>query len=62
MSPTPTQPCGLVAQAGIAPDGGYDAIVSIQIVASQGGRLTLGGPEGPVLTVQPPPYPLLADV
>ena len=42
-----TQPCGLVAQAGIAPDGGYDAIVSIQIAASQGGRLTLGGPARP---------------
>ncbi len=57
-----TQPCGLVAQAAIAPHGGYEAIVSIQITASEGGRLTLGGPEGSVLTVQPPPYPLLADV
>jgi folate-binding protein YgfZ len=57
-----TQPCGLVAQAAIAPDGGFEAIVSIQITASQGGRLTLVGPQGPALTVQPPPYPLLADV
>lgn len=57
-----TQPCGLVAQAAIAPHGGYEAIVSIQIAASEGGRLTSGGPEGPALTVQPPPYPLLADV
>jgi hypothetical protein len=57
-----TQPCGLVAQAAIAPGGGYEAIVSIQITASEGGRLTGGGAEGPALTVQPPPYPLLADV
>lgn len=57
-----SQPCGLVAQAAVAPDGAYEAIVSIQITASQGGRLTLGGPEGAALVVQPPPYPLLADV
>lgn len=57
-----TQPCGLVAQAAIAPDGGCDGIVSIQITAFEGGRLTIGGTQGPVLTVQPPPYPLLADV
>jgi folate-binding protein YgfZ len=57
-----SQPCGLVAQAAVAPDGAYEAIVSIQITASQGGRLTLGGPEGAALAVQPPPYPLLADV
>jgi tRNA-modifying protein YgfZ len=57
-----SQPCGLVAQAAAAPDGGWDAIVSIQIAAAQGGALTAGGPQGPALTVQPPPYPLLADV
>ena len=58
----PTQPCGLVAQAAAAPGGGWDAIVSIQIAASQGGRLSCGGPPGAALTVQAPPYPLLADV
>lgn len=56
------QPCGLVAQAAAAPGGGWDAIVSIQISASQGGRLSAGGPEGPALSLQPLPYPLLADV
>src|SRR6185369_11914386 len=56
------QPCGLVAQAAAAPDGGWDAIVSIQISASQGGQLTAGGTAGPELSLQPPPYPLLADV
>jgi folate-binding protein YgfZ len=57
-----SQPCGLVAQAAPAPDGGWDAIVSIQIAAAQDGRLTTGGPEGAALSLQPLPYPLLADV
>jgi tRNA-modifying protein YgfZ len=56
------QPSGLVAQAAPAPGGGCDAIVSIQIAASQGGALTAGGPAGTELSLQPPPYPLLADV
>jgi tRNA-modifying protein YgfZ len=58
----PSQPCGLVAQAAAAPSGGWDAIVSIQISAAQEGRLSAGGPEGAVLSLQPLPYPLLADV
>jgi tRNA-modifying protein YgfZ len=58
----PSQPCGLVAQAAAAPTGGWDAIVSIQISAAQEGRLSAGGPEGAVLSLQPLPYPLLADV
>ena len=56
------QPCGLVAQAAPAPDGGWNAIVSIQIAAAQGGGLTVGGPRGPALSVEAAPYPLLADV
>ncbi len=58
----PSQPCGLVAQAAATPGGGWDAIVSIQISASNGGVLTAGTPNGPALSLQPPPYPLLADV
>ena len=58
----PDQPCGLVAQAAPAPAGGWDAIVSIQITAAQSGPLNLAGPHGPAVTVQPAPYPLLADV
>jgi folate-binding protein YgfZ len=58
----PSQPCGLVAQAAPAPGGGWDAIISIQIAASQGGNLTAGSAQGSALTVQPAPYPLLADV
>jgi tRNA-modifying protein YgfZ len=56
------QPCGVVAQAAAAPDGGCDAIVSIQLNASEGGRLTLGAADGPPLSLAPAPYPLLADV
>jgi tRNA-modifying protein YgfZ len=58
----PEQPCGLVAQAAATPGGGWDAIISIQISASTGGALTAGGPQGPALSLQTPPYPLLADV
>jgi folate-binding protein YgfZ len=58
----PTQPCGLVAQAAPAPGGGWDAIVSMQISAAQGDALAAGSPQGPAMAVQPPPYPLLADV
>jgi folate-binding protein YgfZ len=58
----PEQPCGLVAQAAAAPSGGWDAIVSMQVTAAEGGRLSVGGAQGPALTVQAPPYPLLADI
>jgi len=58
----PGQPCGIVAQAAVAPGGGWDAIVSMQISAAQGGRLSAMRGDGPALTVQPPPYPLLADI
>ena len=58
----PSQPCGLVAEAAPAPGGGWDAIVSIQVAASQAGALTAGSPQGPAIRVQAAPYPLLADV
>ncbi|HZY18642.1 MAG TPA: folate-binding protein [Ramlibacter sp.] len=57
-----SQPCGLVAQAAPAPDGGWDAIVSMQTSAADAGRLSAGSPDGPVLALQPLPYPLLADI
>ncbi|MBL0418796.1 folate-binding protein YgfZ [Ramlibacter sp. AW1] len=56
------QPCGLVAQAAEAPGGGWDAIVSIQLSAAQGGRVTAGTGDGAELALQPLPYPLLADI
>ncbi len=57
-----SQPCGLVAQAAQSPDGGYDAIVSMQIAAAESGGLHLGASNGPALVVASPPYPLLADI
>jgi hypothetical protein len=58
----PSQPCGIVAQAATSPTGGFDAIVSMQVSSAQAGGLHLGSVAGPVLTVSPPPYPLLADI
>jgi len=57
-----TQPCGLVAQAAAAPQGGFDALVSLQISATESGTLHLGAPGGPTLTLQRLPYPLLLDI
>ena len=56
------QPCGLVAQAAISPAGGWDAIVSMQVAAAEGGRLALGSAAGPALQLQPLPYLLMTDV
>ena len=56
------QPCGLVAQATPAPAGGWEAIVSLQLSAMDGGMLTAGSPTGPALTLGALPYELLADI
>lgn len=60
------QPCGTVAQVATSPNGGsygaYMAIVSMQVAASLDGKLTLGAPNGPTITLQALPYPLLADI
>jgi folate-binding protein YgfZ len=56
------QPCGLVASAAPAPDGGFDAIVSIQTAAAKDGSLTAVSANGPVLALLPLPYPLLEDI
>ncbi len=58
----PSQPCGAVAEAAPNPSGGWDAIVSMQTSAAEGGRLTVGGADGPVLERLPLPYELLADI
>jgi len=55
------QPCGIVAQAAAAPDGGFDAIVSLQTAAAQA-DLQLGQAGGPALQLLPLPYPLLDDI
>jgi hypothetical protein len=56
------QPCGTVAQVAASPDGGFDAIVSMQITAADGQALTLGAPDGAALALLPLPYELLADI
>jgi folate-binding protein YgfZ len=62
-SSDPEQPCGTIAQAAAAPDGSWDAIVSMQVSAAQdGGRLTVGAAAGPELRLQPLPYLLMTDI
>jgi folate-binding protein YgfZ len=63
------QPCGLVAAAAASPQGGFDAIVSMQtsaaadaVGAAGESRLTLGNAAGPALTLLSLPYPLLEDI
>ncbi len=58
----PEQPVGTVAQAAAAPDGGWAALISIQIAALDAGGLHAGSADGPRLTVEPLPYPLLEDI
>jgi tRNA-modifying protein YgfZ len=60
------QPCGTVVQVAknpaTDPSGGYSAIVSMQVSASLGGKLTLGSACGADITLLPLPYPLLEDI
>ena len=55
------QSTGHVVQAAAAPQGGWDAIVSMQISAANE-ALTVGSANGPALTVQSLPYALLEDI
>jgi folate-binding protein YgfZ len=57
----PNQPCGLVVQAA-ASDGGFEAIVSMQISAFESGHVHARSPQGPGLTLMAAPYPLVADI
>ena len=60
------QPCGMVVQVAKNPQNdpqaGYSAIVSMQVSASDGGKLTLGSASGANITLLPLPYPLLEDI
>lgn len=58
----PDQPAGVVAQAAPHPEGGWDAIVSLQVAAFEAGGLHAGSAGGPALQVLPLPYLLLADI
>lgn len=56
------QPCGTVVQVALAPGGGLDAIVSLQIAATQEAGLQVGAAGGVALLLLPRPYPLLEDI
>jgi tRNA-modifying protein YgfZ len=58
----PEQPAGLVTEAARAPEGGWDAIVSLQLSAAEAGDLHAGSATGPSLQLLPLPYPLLEDI
>ena len=58
----PEQPAGIVAQAAPAPDGGWEAIVSLQLAAVEAGDLHVASADGPALRLLPLPYELLADI
>ena len=55
------QATGTVVQAAPRPDGGWAAIVSMQISSAEL-ALTVGSATGPALTLQPLPYVLLDDI
>lgn len=56
------QPCGTVAAAAAHPDGGWNAIVSMQTSAATDGSLHAGAAAGPELKLLPLPYALLDDI
>ena len=55
------QPCGTVVQTAPSPQGGVDALVSLQIAATEQ-PLQVGAAGGVALQLQPLPYPLLEDI
>jgi folate-binding protein YgfZ len=56
------QPAGLVVQSAAAPQGGFDALVSVQLSAVDAGALHLKSAVGAALQLLPLPYSLLADI
>lgn len=56
------QPVGLVVQAALAPQGGWDAIVCLQLASMQSGGLHVGSSTGTPIVVLPLPYTLLEDI
>ena len=56
------QACGTIAQAAAAPDGGFDALLVMQVSAAQSGQLHLASSQGPALQLLELPYPLLNDI
>ncbi len=56
------QDCGTVVAAAPGPDGGWQALASLQVAATQEGSLHLGTPDGPTLRLLTLPYALLQDI
>ncbi len=56
------QPCGLVVAVAEHPQGGFDAVVSMQTNAVDGQTVTVGSASGAALGFKPLPYALLADI
>jgi folate-binding Fe-S cluster repair protein YgfZ len=49
---------GMVVNAQAAPDGGYDLLAVIQTPGSAQATVRFNSADGPVLTIQPLPYPV----
>jgi tRNA-modifying protein YgfZ len=58
----PEQACGMVAAAAANPAGGWNAIVSMQTRAAEGGQISAGSVAGQMLSLLSLPYPLLDDI
>lgn len=56
------QPCGTVVQVAQSPDGGWDAIVSLQIASASEALRQGQGEAGPAIRLLPLPYLLLEDI
>jgi folate-binding protein YgfZ len=56
------QSVGMVVQAAAAPDGGWDAIASLQLSALEAGTLHAGSSDGAHMRVLPLPYALMQDI
>lgn len=56
------QPVGTIVQAAPCPEGGWDAIASLQLAAVDAGDLHAGSAAGASLKLLPLPYLLLADI
>lgn len=53
-----TDPVGAVVDAARRPDGGADLLVELPVAAHASTAIRAGSPDGPVVTLEPPPYPL----
>ncbi|POR53498.1 hypothetical protein B0G62_10370 [Paraburkholderia eburnea] len=61
-SDDPGQPCGLIVNAAVSPEGGVDLLAEIKLAALETGSVHLGSAEGPALRILPLPYALPTEV